>query len=262
LLAEREQVRRVLLIDPDEGRAKGKALDLLQSGPVEGSDTRIEGRAGLEALEGLDAIVVADLPELAGPDVVPLRVADFVRGLLPSLGKAALVVAGPDPGLLLAAAIERGVARDRVLGSAPIAWSAALRRLLAEAVGVEPSAVTAIVLGRPPDLVPVGVSVGGIPVAGAGFSALGRALEKLKARSCGPVSLAAAAARALAALDGSRASLLPVVVALDDASFPRGVALAVPARIAASRVQGLEPLDLTPRERLAFDNAAARSVAL
>ncbi len=261
LLADREQARRVILVDPDEGRARGKALDLLQSGPVEGSDTRLEGHASLDALEGLDAIVVADPLELVGPDLVPLRVADFVRGLLPILGNAPLVFAGADPSPLVAAALERGVARDRVLGSAPIAWSAALRRLLAEALAVEPSGVAASVLGRPPDLIPIGVSVGGVPIAGAGLSALGRSLERLKARSLGPLSLATAAARALAALQGSRSSVLPVVVALDAAAVPRGVALALPARIAAGRVQGLEVLDLTPRERLAFDNAAARSVA-
>lgn len=257
LLGDREQARRVILIDPDEGRAKGKALDLLQSGPVEGSDTRIEGRVSVEGLTGLDAVVVADPSELTGPDRVPLRVADFIRGLLPILGPAPLVFAGADPSPLLAAALERGVARDRVLGSAPIAWSAALRRRLAEALGLEPGGVTATLLGRPPDLVPVGVSVGGMPLTGAGLSALGRALDALKARSFGPLSLATAAAHALAALHGSRPSLLPVVVAGDGAVATR-VPLAMVARIACGRVQGLEALELTPRERLALDNAAAR----
>lgn len=261
LLGDREQARRVILIDSDEGRAKGKALDLLQSGPVEGSDTRVEGRVSLAGLEGLDAFVVADPPELFGPDAVPLRLADFVRGLLPKLGNAPLVVAGAAPCPLVAAAVEHGLGRERVLGSAPIAWSAALRRLLAEALGVEPSGITASVLGRPPDLVPVGVSVGGMPLAGIGLTALARALEKLKLQGSGPVSLATAAARALRALDGPRPSLLTLVLSLDGPSVPRGAALAVPARIGANRVQGIELLELTPRERLSFDNAAARSAA-
>lgn len=257
LLGDREQARRVILIDPDEGRAKGKALDLLQSGPVEGSDTHLEGRASVAGLTGLDAVVVADPSELTGPDSVPLRVTDFVRGLLPVLGEAPLVFAGADPSPLVAAALERGVARDRVLGSAPIAWSAALRRRLAEALGVEPSGIAASVLGRAPDLVPVGVSLGGMPLTGAALSALGRALDALKAHAFGPLSLATAAARVLAALDRSRPSLLPVVVAAGGFAT-RGAALAVVARLASGRVQGLEALELTPRERLAFDNAAAR----
>jgi len=195
---------------------------------------------------------------LEGPDSVPLRTTDFVRGLLPSLGEAPLVFAGAEPGPLVAAAVERGVARDRVLGSAPIAWSAALRRRLAEAVGVEPSSVTGTMLGRQPDLVPVGVSVGGLPLAGARLSVLGRVLEAMRAHAFGPLSLATAAARVLAALERARPALLPVVVAGDGALGRRGAVLAVVARLASGRIQGLEALELTPRERLALDNAAAR----
>ena len=40
-LAAGEVFRRVLLLDPDVGKAKGKALDILQSGPVEGFDTLV-----------------------------------------------------------------------------------------------------------------------------------------------------------------------------------------------------------------------------
>ena len=50
-------------MDADEGRAKGKALDLLQSGPVEAYDTRLVGAAGLDGLGALDALVVADPPD-------------------------------------------------------------------------------------------------------------------------------------------------------------------------------------------------------
>ena len=46
-LAERELARRIVLVDPDEGRARGKALDLAQSGPVEPYDVAIEGAASL-----------------------------------------------------------------------------------------------------------------------------------------------------------------------------------------------------------------------
>jgi len=113
-------------------------------------------------------------------------------------------------------------------------------------------------LGRQPDLVPVGVSVGGLPLAGARLSVLGRVLEAMRAHAFGPLSLATAAARVLAALERARPALLPVVVAGDGALGRRGAVLAVVARLASGRIQGLEALELTPRERLALDNAAAR----
>jgi hypothetical protein len=248
LLADREQVRRIVLVDPELGRAQGKALDLMQSGPVEGSDTRLEGAAELAG--ECEAIVVADPGELAGPEVTALRRADFMRDLLPRLGTAALVIAGPHPAPLVAAALERGAAADRVLGSAPVAWSAALRRRLAEELKVEPSAIAGVVAGYPPDLVALGVSLGGTPLDGAGLSALGRALERLKTTAFGPVSLAAAAARVLRALGGTRASALSLVL--------RG-GVAVPARLVAGRVLGPLVFELSPRERVLFDNAAERA---
>lgn len=257
-LVDREAVRRVILVDPDEGRAKGKALDLMQSGPVEASDTRVEGRGSLKDLGPLDALVVADPPELAGPESVPLRLADFVRGLLPVLGEAPLVVASGEPASLVEAAIEVGIARDRVLGSAPIAWSAALRRLIAEETGVEPTSVSATVLGLPPHLVPVGVTLGGGALEGSALMALRKALERLRQTISGPVSLAAAAARALAALAGVRPVVLPVVAGLDGAFGVRGLALGIPVRIARGRLLQAVDFELSPRDKVAFDNAAAR----
>lgn len=248
LLADREQVRRILLVDPDEGRAQGKALDLMQSGPVEGSDTCLEGCVALAA--GCEAIVIADPDELSGSDVTALRRADFMRSLVSRVGTAVLVIAGPHPAPLLNAALERGIAADRVLGSAPVAWSAALRRLLAEELKVEPSAITGGVAGYPPDLVPLAVTLGGTPLDGSGLSALGRATERLKATAFGPVSLAAAAARVLRALDGTRASVLSLVL--------RG-GVAVPARLGAGRVLGPIAFELSPRERVLFDNATQRA---
>lgn len=246
-LADREAVGRVVLVDPDVGRARGKALDLMQSGPVEGSDTRLEGAA--EVTGGVDAVVIADPAELEGADVTPLRRADFMRELLPRAGDAPVIVAGPRPGALVAAALERGARADRVMGSAPVAWSAALRRLLAEELSVEPSAIAAVAAGAPPDLVPLGVTVGGAPLSAAGLSALGRVVERLRTASFGPVSLAAAAARTLRALAGSRPSVLPLVL--------RGPA--VPVRVASGRVLGPVDLELSPRERMLLDNAAERA---
>ncbi len=247
VLADREQARRILLVDPEASRAQGKALDLMQSGPVERSDTWLEGVASLTG--SVDAIVIADPTELAGADVTALRQADFMRSLAPHLGSAPLVIADARPAPLVAAALERGVPADRVMGSAPVAWSAALRRLLAEELKVEPSAIAAVAAGSPPDFVPLGVTLGGAPLTAAGLSALGRAVERLKATRFGPVSLAAAAARTLRALAGSRPSVLPLVV--------RGPAL--PARVAAGRVLGPLDLELSPRERMLLDNAAERA---
>jgi len=103
--------------------------------------------------------------------------------------------------------------------------------------------------------------VGGVPVSSLRPSALRQAVAALAGRTPGPVALAAAALRTLRALAGSRPSVLPAVVWLDGEYGHRGVALAVPARLGAGRVEGILDVPLEPVERIALDNAAQRRLA-
>ena len=59
-LAARARVDFVRLIDETDAIAAGKALDLMQAGPISRSDTRIEGVRDLAAADGAAAIVLAD----------------------------------------------------------------------------------------------------------------------------------------------------------------------------------------------------------
>src|SRR5688572_28213115 len=59
-LAERDRVGEVRLIDGDERIARGKALDIGQSGPVQGFSARVTAAGTIAAAAGADAIVLAD----------------------------------------------------------------------------------------------------------------------------------------------------------------------------------------------------------
>jgi malate dehydrogenase len=255
-LAARELCRRVLLLDPDAGRARGKALDILQSGPVEAFDTLVQG-GGLEDLAAAEAVVLADPPALdAGRLPSEAReMLDHVRAAAP---RAPLVIAGGHPAVV-EMAVEGGHPRDRVLGSAPVAIAAALRHHLAEALEARPRDVAATVLGRPPGrlITPRGAAlVGGLPVDRIAPAAVRAALSRVQGRWPGPVALAAAAVRVLAALGSADASLLPVLAVLAGEYGHRGRALAVPARLGHGRILGVVEMDLDPVDRVAFDNAA------
>ena len=63
-LAEWGRFTTIWLVDEELGRAKGKALDLAQSGPVEGYDTALRGAARLDELPALLALVLAEPPGL------------------------------------------------------------------------------------------------------------------------------------------------------------------------------------------------------
>jgi len=255
-LAAGEVFRRVLLLDTDVGKAKGKALDILQSGPVEGFDTLVEGGA-LEALGPVDAVVLADPPAL-DPGRLPSEAAEILDRARSAVGHGPLVVAGGHPSLV-ELAVERGFARDRVLGSAPVAITSAVRRELALALDGRARDVAAIVIGRPPGqiVLPRGTALlGGLPIERLSPSAARVALARVAGRWPGPAALAAAAVRVLRALGSADPSLLPVLVTLAGEYGHRGRALAVPARLGHGRLLGVIELDLDPVDRVAFDNAA------
>ncbi len=259
-LAERELARRVVLIDADDGRARGKALDIAQSGPVEGFDCVLEGARELGSAGPADALVVADpaeLGDLGGATPAPA----LLETVWSWPGSGPIVVAGAHPCGLVEAVVARGLPRARVLGSGPVAQEAALRRRLASELEVEPMAVQASVMGRPPHglLAPQGsATVGGVLVERLSAVAMRRALAVVNGRAPGPVALAAAAARVLAALQGGRPSLVTVAVVLQGEYGHRGVALAVPARLAGGRLDGIVEQALEPVDRVALDNAARR----
>jgi malate dehydrogenase len=260
-LAERELARRIVLVDPDDGRARGKALDLAQSGPVEPYDVAIEGAASLDLAGAVDLVAVADPPALDEEPLSRSRAADWIAPVVARLGAATLLVARSAGLSLLEAAVEHGAPRDRVLGSGPLAFAAAVRRRLAEELGVSARETGALVLGAPPASAVVpreGATVGGVPVERLSPVALRRAVEGASRRVPGPVALAAAATRVVAALAGARPTTLTVGAILQGEYGHRGVALAVPARIAAGRVQSVLEIPLDPVDRVALDNAAAR----
>ena len=260
-VAEQELARRVVLVDADESRARGKALDIAQSGPVEGFDVQIEAVASLTAAGAFEALVVADPPELADPSLPPARAAALGESLAPVMGNRTLVVAGPSASVVIEAAVRKGMSRERVLGSAPVAYASALSRRLASEMQVEPRAASVLVLGLPPDHIITpreSACVGGVPVDRLSPVALRRAAAGLAGRTPGPVALAAAAARVLRVLGGSRPSMLSVLVLLQGEYGHRRVALAVPARLATGRVEAVVEVPLDPVDRVAFDTAAQR----
>jgi malate dehydrogenase len=263
-VAEAELARCVVLVDADEGRAKGKALDIAQSGPVEGFDVRVEACARLEAVVTPDVVVVADPADLADAVLLATRGAERVAGWLPALGNATLLVAGPHPSPLVEAAVAKGFPRDRVLGSSPVAAAAALRRSLSTELRVDPREVSVAVLGLPPSLLlapQAAATVAGLAVDKVSPPAFRRALAALHGRAAGPIALAAAALRVLRALEGIRATVLPVVAGLNGEYGHRRVALAVPARLRSGRIESVIEVSLDPVDRVAFDNAADRRAA-
>src|SRR2546430_7551046 len=169
-LAEYGVFETVVLTDMIEGRPAGLALDLNQSRPVEGFETRVVGVTtgpngeGYEAIEGSDVVVVtAGLPRKPGMSRMDLLGvnAKIVRGVAENVAKYApnavvIVVSNPLDEMTALAQLATGFPRHRVLGQAGVLDTARFTNSVAETLGVPVRSVKTLTLGSHGDtMVPV-----------------------------------------------------------------------------------------------------------
>jgi len=249
----------VCLIDEKEDIAAGKALDLLQAGPIRGSDTRIEGATGLAAAAGASAIVIADPaghPEWAGEQGLTML------GRLLKLGcldRAVLIFAGSGQRVLMQQAFdELGLSRSRVVGSAPDALAATARALVAIESHVAANQVALAVLGHPPNrfVIPwADASVGGHAVSTMLTATQLHQLER-RLRGLwppGPGALGTAAALFCEAAAAGSRRLFSAFVSLDRDNGTRAPVCAWPVSIGPSGLEQITTPALTGRDRLVVD---------
>jgi malate dehydrogenase len=166
----------VVLLDILEGIPQGKALDLFESSPVLGFDSRVTGTNSYDDTRDSDIVVItAGLAPKPGisPDDLLRRNADIVQSCAERVAAAApeaFVVVVSDPPDLMAyvARTITGFPRERVVGVAGIPETARFRSFIAVELGVSVESVHALVLGGHGDsMVPLPrlATVGGIPLA-------------------------------------------------------------------------------------------------
>ena len=262
-LASRGRVSEVRLIDADESIARGKALDIQQSSPIEHFNTRITSAAGIESAAGAAVVVVADAAKGDAEHSGEAGLA-AVRQLVAVETDAPIVFAGAQQRWLIAhAASELHVARRRLIGSAPSALESAVRALTAlelDASGVE---VQLRVVGVPPHASVIAweeATVFGQPVsslvAAHRLAAIGSRVASLWPP--GPFALSSAAARiAEAVVNGSRRRFTCFVVV--DEAPNRGAVVALPAEIGPQGIARVLQPALTRQERTRLENGLSVS---
>lgn len=257
VLARRGIAARVQLIDPFGQIAAGKALDIMQAGPVERFTTPVAGSTDISRVAGADVVVVADRARPTSGDDALLPLVQ-VRQLA---GKAVIICAGVDGRVQ----VERGVnelnyPRERLIGSAPEALAAALRALLALQTNGSVREVALTMLGIPPAHVVVdweASTIGGQPTI--------RLLEeptlrRLSAQAAhlwppGPHALAHAAVDAVAAVCGVSRRAISGFAAPDASAGRRMRTVAMPIRLGLSGVVAFDEPAVSAGARVALDNA-------
>lgn len=173
--AAAKELGDVVLLDVNEGTAKGKALDLYESSPVGGFDSRVTGTADYKDIKDSDVVIItAGIPRkpgmsrddlLATNSKIMKEVCQGVRQYAPE--SVAIIVSNPLDAMAFVAKETLGFPRERVIGMAGVLDSARFRTFISEELNVSVKDVQAFVLGGHGDTMvpmPRHCSVGGVPL--------------------------------------------------------------------------------------------------
>ena len=174
-LAALKELGDIVIFDIAEGLPQGKALDLAQSGPVEGFNAKLTGANSYEAIAGADVcIVTAGVPRKPGmsrDDLlgINLKVMKSVGEGIAKYAPNAFVICITNPLDAMVWALQQfsGLPAEKVVGMAGVLDSARFRHFLSVEFNVSMKDVTAFVLGgHGDDMVPLTryTTVAGVPV--------------------------------------------------------------------------------------------------
>ncbi len=286
-LAEYDIFDEVVLTDIVEGKPEGLALDMNQSRPIEGFETKVTGQTtgpggeGYEAIAGSDIVIItaglARKPGMSRMDLIETN-AKIVRNVTENVVKHApeavlIVVSNPLDEMTALTAKVSGFPHHRVMGQAGMLDTARFSNFVAQKLGVPAGSVRTLTLGSHGDTmvpVPSACAVGGKPLTGlmeagdieelvvrtrnGGAEIV--ALLKTGSAYYAPSAAAARMARAVAEDSGQ---VMPVCAWVDGEYGISGVYLGVEAEIGAGGVKRVVQRDLTESE-LAGLRAAAEAV--
>lgn len=268
----------VLLDIPQVGdMPKGKALDLLQSSPIVGFDSRIMGTSSYDDTAGSDVVVItagiARKPGMSRDDLLSTNakivgsVAEEVKRTSPNA--VVIVVSNPLDAMVQRALQVTGFPHKRVVGQAGVLDTARYRTFLAMELGVSVEDVSALLMGGHGDTMvpmPSCTSVGGIPVTRLmSRERLDQIVDRARKGGAEIVNLlktgsayyapAAATTQMVEAVVKDKKRLIPCAAYCDKEYGVGGFYVGVPVVLGSGGVEKIIELELDQQERADFQKS-------
>ncbi|MGH2561339.1 MAG: malate dehydrogenase [Thermomicrobiales bacterium] len=268
----------VVLVDIVEGLPQGKALDLMQVGPLMGFDSLLTGTNGYEETAGSDVVVItsgiARKPGMSRDDLLRTNmgiVKSVTEQVVPGSPKAVIiVVSNPLDAMCHVAFDAAGFPRERVIGMAGVLDSARFRTFIAMELDVSVEDVSAFVLGGHGDtMVPLSrySTVAGIPITELLPADRVRAIEARTANGGAEIvgllktgsAYYAPGTSVVEMVDAillDKRRILPCSVYLQGEYGTNDLFVGVPIKLAAGGMQEIIQITLSDAEQAAFQKSA------
>jgi len=269
----------VTLIDIVEGLPQGKALDIMQSAPIEGFAGRVTGSNDFADTAGSDIVVfTAGFPRTPGMsrDELALKNGGIVRSVAKEIARHApgciiIMVTNPLDVMTYLAWKTTGFPSRRIMGMGGVLDTARYRAFLAEELSLPPGDIAALVLGSHGDtMVPVDAhtTVKGVPVSqlmeGERLDAIiertkkggAEIVELLKSGSAWHAPSSSVVAMVEAIFTDSR-DRLPVSAFLSGQYGIEDVYIGVPVRLGAGGIEEIYEISLSDAEGEGLRRSAA-----
>jgi malate dehydrogenase len=277
-LADKE-LGDVVLVDIIEGMPQGKALDLAETAPVEGYDSRLVGTNGYKETADSDIVVItsglARKPGMSRDDLLKTN-AGIVGSVTEEIMKYSknpiiIVVSNPLDAMCYVALKKSGLPKERVIGMAGVLDSARMRCFIAEALNVSVENVTAFVLGGHGDtMVPLPrySTVAGIPLPDLmPKDTIDQIVKRTANGGAEIVSLlktgsayyapSAATVEMVEAIVKDKKKILPCAAYLEGEYGINGLYVGVPVKLGERGIEDIIQINLTAEERAALQKSAA-----
>jgi malate dehydrogenase len=279
VLAHKDIVKEIVLVDIVGDLAKGKALDTWQQAPIDNYSTSLIGTSDYKDTANSDIVVItAGIPRKPGmsrDDLISTNaniVTSVVKSVLEySKNPIIIVVSNPLDVMTYAAYKASGLDRSKVFGMAGILDTARYRAFLATELNVSPKDIQALLMGGHGDtMVPLPryTTVAGIPVTELiEDDKLNAIVERTKTGGGELVKLmgtsawyapGAAAAQMVEAIVKNESRVYPVCAHLTGEYGLNNVFVGVPVRMGKNGIEDIFELKLNADEmKLLHDSAAA-----